>query len=364
MSTDLSIVQLPFGKIDTVQIDQFVLKNANGMEVRIINYGGIITHLFVPGRAGKVEDVVLGFDALEDYIKPHPYFGCIVGRYANRIANGQFSIDGKTYRLASNAKAHHLHGGIVGFDKKIWLATPIETTDQVGVQLEYLSPDGEEGYPGNLKTSVTYTLNIANELGIHYKATTDQATVLNFTNHSYFNLKGAGNGTILDHELQIDADAITEADDQLIPTGEHYAVANTPFDFRTAKPIGKDIDQLDDPQLAKGNGYDHNFIFNASEDALALRARVYEPSSGRQMELLTTQPATQLYTCKYEGAKIIEGKLDKQYAGRAAFCLETQHFPDAPNHDHFPTTVLHPDEVFESTTIYRFSNGRKISSSF
>ncbi|MEM9886020.1 MAG: aldose epimerase family protein [Bacteroidota bacterium] len=353
MSKRLSIQKIPYGKIGSIQIDQFILTNANGVEIRIINYGGIITHLFVPDREGRLEDVVLGFDTLEKYIQPHPHFGCIIGRYGNRIANGRFSIDGDTYHLAKNAKGHHLHGGEVGFDKKIWTAEIVEEKDRIGVQMDYLSPDGEEGYPGNLKVKVTYTLNAANELAIHYEATTDQNTVVNLTNHSYFNLNGAGNASVLDHQVQISADHITAVDDGLIPTGELYAVENTPLDFREAMAIGERIKQTSNPQLAKANGYDHNYVFSASSDEAILQAKVHAPLSGRTMEVLTSEPATQLYTCNFEKGGI-QGKLGKTYKDRAAFCLETQHYPDSPNHPNFPSTILRPDEVYKSMTIYRF----------
>jgi aldose 1-epimerase len=345
MKPELTIEKEIFGKIDDQAVYLFTLRNANGMLIKITNFGGIITQLHTSDRNGKIEDIVLGFDSLSHYIAEHPYFGAIVGRYANRIALGEFSIDGQTYKLARNNGQNALHGGVSGFDKKIWEVTEYAGKDEIGVTLVYVSPDGEEGYPGELKVAVKYTLNMDNELKIHYRAETDKPTPVNLTHHSYFNLRGAGNGNILDHQLYLDAGYFTPVGEDLIPTGDLQPVGGTPFDFRNPFVIGARIDQVP-------GGYDHNFVLN-NENQLKLVARVTEPQSGRTMQVLTDQPGMQFYTGNFLDGSVT-GKGGKRYEKHTGFCLETQHFPDSPNQPGFPNTILKPGEVFESTTIYIF----------
>jgi aldose 1-epimerase len=343
-----------FGKTPTGdQVDLFTLTNARGVEARITNYGAHLVSLRTPDRSGKPADVVLGFDSLEGYLTRNRYLGSIVGRYANRIANGRFSIDGVQYTLARNNGNNHLHGGLKGFDKALWQAT---APGGGGVTLRYVSKDGEEGYPGALSTTVTYTLTDANELRIDYEATTDKPTVLNLTNHSYFNLAGQGQGDILGHLVTLHADRFTPVDEGLIPTGELKSVEGTPFDFRKPTAIGARISQPDE-QLKRGRGYDHNFVVNGTMGTLRPAARVEEPSSGRVMEVLTTEPGVQFYTGNFLDGSI-RGKGDKPYNHRYGFCLETQHFPDSPNKPAFPTVVLRPAGRYRSTTVYRFSTPR------
>ncbi len=346
----------------------FTLRNANGMEAKITDYGATVVSLTAPDRRGVMADVVLGFDTLSDYITPgkSPYFGCIAGRYANRIADGKFSLDGQSYSLAKNntnaGKACSLHGGIVGFDKVVWTATALPSSPiGQGVRLTYISKDGEEGYPGTLTLSVTYLLGPDNTLNIAYEATTDKATVLNPTNHSYFNLNGPGIGNILSHVLTIHASRMTPVTDALIPTGELAPVAKTPFDFTTPHTIGERVNAKHE-QLDFGGGYDHNFVIDRqATNELVLAATVEEPLSGRVMEVLTTEPGVQLYIGNFLPAvdapadKRLVGKQNKVYSYRSAFCLETQHYPDSPNQASFPTTVLRPGEMFTSQTVYRFS---------
>jgi len=350
-----SITRTPFGALpDGTGIEQFTLTNASGAEVRIINYGGIITAIKVPDREGKLDDVVLGYDSFDPYIKNPTFFGPIIGRYANRIAKGEFALEGKTYKLAINNEPNTLHGGIKGFDKVVWQAEPLETTEAIGVALTYVSLDGEEGYPGTLTTRVTYTFNNANELTVDYSATTDKTTVLNFTNHSYFNLGGHDSGDVLNHLLTIHAERYTATDATGIPTGELATVADTSLDFRTSKSIGAQIAE----QYKTGLGYDHNFVVDRAENAksneLVLAARAEEPKSGRVLEVRTTEPGIQLYTANHMDGSLI-GKTGHAYNKHNAFCLETQHFPDSPNQPSFPTTVLKPGETFQSKTIYAFS---------
>lgn len=343
----------PFGKVDGKEVFLYTLRNSSGMEARITSYGGIVVSLVVPDRSNRPGDIVLGYDSLSPYVKATPYFGAIVGRYGNRIGKARFTLDGKEYTLNANDGPNTLHGGLKGFDKVVW--EPDETTPatQSVLSLSYLSRDGEEGYPGNLKVTVVYTVTDSNELKIEYAASTDRPTVLNLTHHSYFNLAGAGTGDILSHELMLNADRFTPIDSGLIPTGELASVEGTPMDFRTPSAIGARIGAGGD-QLRFGRGYDHNWVLNRTGDGLSLAARVTESTSGRVMEVRTTQPGIQFYSGNFlDGTNI--GKVGKAYAYRTGFCLETQHFPDSPNKPSFPSTVLRPGENFTSTTVYRFS---------
>ena len=351
---ELGTKKMSFGKTkDGQAMDLYTLANANGLVVTITNYGGTVVSLKTPDRHGKFADVVLGFDSLDGYLGDEPYFGALVGRYGNRIAKGRFTLDGHEYHLAQNNNGNSLHGGLKGFDKRVWTARDISTKELPAVELTYLSKDGEEGYPGNLSVKVTYSLTPKNELKIDYTATTDKDTVLNLTNHSYFNLAGEGQGDILSHVMMINADRITPVDATLIPTGELKSIAGTPFDFRKPTAIGARINDNDE-QLNFGKGYDHNFVLNHKGSALGLAARVTEPTSGRVLEVLTTQPGLQFYTGNFLDGTI-HGKGGKVYGRRAAFCMETQHFPDSPNHPKFPSTELKPGERYQSTTVYRFS---------
>jgi len=355
LSLAQGIAEKPFGKTNEGEaVSLYTLTNKNGMEVQITNYGGIIVSLTAPDRAGKFADVVLGFDNLEGYLKGHPFFGCITGRYANRIAGGSFTLDGKTYTLAKNNGENHLHGGLKGFDKAVWKAEPADSRDGAALKLSYLSKDGEEGYPGNLKVTVTYTLaRERNELRIEYRATTDKATPINLTNHTYFNLAGQGEGDILGHVLHINADRFTPVNDKLIPTGELRSLDGSPLDFRKPTAIGARIDARYE-QLGFGRGYDHNYVLNGKPGELALAARAEEPKSGRILEVLTTEPGMQLYTGNFLDGSLT-GKGGKVYQRRFGFCLETQHFPDSPNQAKFPSTILRPGQEYRSTTVFRFS---------
>ena len=347
----------PFGKTkDGQPVDLYTLANASGMEVAITNYGGTVVSIKVPDRNGKFADVVLGFDNFDGYLNNTPFFGVIVGRYGNRIAKARFTLDGHEYHLAANDNGNSLHGGLKGFDKQVWKARDASTQEVPALELTYLSKDGEEGYPGNLTATVTYSLTPKNELKIDYAATTDKDTVLNLTNHSYFNLAGQGEGDILSHLIAINASRFTPVDSTLIPTGELKGVAGTPFDFRKGTRIGARID-ADDQQIKFGRGYDHNFVLRRAGGELIPAARVVETSSGRVLEVLTTQPGVQFYTANFLDGTV-RGKGGKAYQRRSAFCLETQHFPDSPNHPEFPTAVLKPGGHFQSTTIFRFSTVR------
>lgn len=337
-----------------VPVDLYTLTNASGMEVRAISYGGIILSLRVPDRAGKLGDVVLGYDAIDGYLKASPYFGSIIGRYGNRIARGRFTLDGKEYTLAANNGPNALHGGTKGFDKVVWRAEPFEKSEGVGVVFSYTSPDGEEGYPGKLEATVTYTLDDANTLSFDYRAVTDKPTPVNLTQHSYFNLAGDGQGDILGHELMLKASRFTPVDSTLIPTGEIRSVAGTPFDFTTPHTIGERIGTGDE-QIRFGGGYDHNFVLDRDAgDSLQLAARVYEPTSGRVMEVSTTEPGVQFYSGNFLDGSIT-GKAGHVYRHRTGFCLETQHYPDSPNKPEFPSTILKPGEEYRSRTVYAFS---------
>src|SRR5438105_6451555 len=345
----------PFGATARGEaVSVYTLKNAHGIELRVLDYGGIIVSLRVPDRNGRLDDVVLGFDSLGDYERGSPYFGALIGRYGNRIARGRFTLDGRTYTLATNNGPNHLHGGARGFDKVVWAAAPFERGDSVGLVLNYTSPAGEEGYPGTLRATVTYTLTNANQLIFDYHATTDRATPVNLTQHSYFNLAGDGKGDILGHVVTLNADRFTPVDSTLIPTGELKSVAGTPFDFRTRTPIGARIDQ-DDVQLRYGPGYDHNFVLNKAGDAHdpTFAARVYEPASGRVMEIYTTEPGLQFYSGNFLDGTL-HGKGGVVYRRRYGFAMETQHYPDSPNKPTFPSTTLRPGESYHSRTIYKF----------
>jgi aldose 1-epimerase len=337
-----------FGKLaDGTSVEQYTLTNKNGMVAKVINYGAILTELDVADRAGKKSDVVLGFKDLKDYVERSPFFGATAGRFANRIAKGKFSLDETEYSLFVNNGPNSLHGGKKGFDKQIWKAEPGETSDGQSVKFTYVSRDGEEGYPGTLTTICTYTLSNDNSLKIQITATTDKPTVVNLTNHSYFNLAGEGSGTILDHELTINADRYVPVDDTQIPTGELKAVKGTPMDFTTAHVIGERIGQVQP-------GYDHNYCLNSPGETPALAAHVKDPKSGRVLEVWTTQPGVQLYTGNNLDGKLT-GPSGGSYVKHAGFCLETQHYPDSPNRPNFPSSVLRPGKKFDQTTIWKFS---------
>ena len=330
-------------------VELYRLKNANGMEALITNYGASVVSLHVPDRNGKSDDVVMGYDSIRGYYNGKSYFGCVVGRYANRIAKGQFQLEGQSYTLAKNNGPNTLHGGMKGFDKVVWSG---KQEDSV-VTLTYVSKDGEEGYPGTVTISVRYTLKNVNSLVMDYSASTDKTTILNVANHSYFNLEGQGKGDILDHELMINADGFTPVDSTLIPTGEIMKVAGTPFDFTTPHKIGERINDTTDQQIRYGLGYDHNFALNGKSGELRLAARVSAPVSGRVLEVLTTEPGVQFYSGNFlNGSEKGKGSV---YGYRSGFCLETQHFPDSPNQPAFPSAVLKPGETFASTTVFKFS---------
>ncbi|OLB37129.1 MAG: galactose mutarotase [Acidobacteria bacterium 13_2_20CM_57_17] len=350
-----STTKKSFGKTpDGQPADLFVLTNKNGAEVSITNYGGAVVSLKVPDRGGKLADVVLGYDGIDGYVNDKSYFGALVGRYGNRIGHAQFVLDGRTYTLAKNNGENSLHGGVKGFNKAVWTAKTLSKKDGQSLELSYLSKDGEEGFPGNLKVTVTYTWTDANALKIEYSATTDKKTVVNLTNHSYFNLAGQGSGDILGHLMTIEADKFTPVDSGLIPTGELRDVAGTPFDFRNSTAIGARISQ-DDEQLKLGGGYDHNFVLRRSAGSSeTLAARVVEPTSGRVLEVWTTEPGVQFYTGNFLDGKAA-GKGGATYPKRSAFCLETQHFPDSPNQPKFPSVALNPGERYHTITTYKFS---------
>lgn len=342
-----SIVEEDWGRANGKGVKLFTLTNANGLTAKITNFGAIITEFHVPDRDGELGDIVLGFNSLEKYQAEHPYFGAIVGRVANRIAEGEFELDGEQYTLATNNPPNHLHGGDEGFDKKVWDAEPMETDQGPALRLTYRSPAGEEGYPGNLTTTVVYTLTHDNELRMEMTAETDEPTILNLANHSYWNLAGHDSGDILDHVLMLNADRYTPTDETLIPTGEIAPVEGTPFDFTQPKEIGRDIDEVE-------GGYDVNFVINGQAGQRRLAARAYSPASGRVMEVHTTQPGVQLYTGNFlDGSNV--GKGGAVYEKHAAFCLETQHFPDSINQPDFPSIVLRPGETFRHVTVHTFS---------
>lgn len=347
--TNTSFGKTPAGE----QVDIYTLRNAKGMEARITNYGGIVVSLTAPNREGQMADVVLGFNDLESYLtKNNPYFGAIIGRYGNRIGKGRFTLNGVEYKLAVNNGENHLHGGIKGFDKVIWTAKELNSKDGPALALTYLSKDGEEGYPGNLNVTVTYTLTNLNELRIDYSATTDKDTVINLTHHSYFNLLGEGNGDILSHYVMINANLFVPTDAGSIPTGELKAVAGTPFDFLQATTIRDQINQ-NDQQLKFGNGYDHTWVINGRPGTLRFAASAYESAGGRKLEVWTTEPGMQFYTGNFLDGTM-GGKAGGVYRRRSGFCFETQHYPDSPNKPSFPTTTLKKGVPYTSTTIYKF----------
>ena len=347
--TKFSVIEDAYGEIDGNKITQYTLTNPKGMSVKILNYGGTVTDIMAPDKHGKMGDVVLGYDSLSGYLQTgNPYFGCLVGRYANRIANAKFTLDGKTYQLAANDHGNTLHGGLKGFDKRIWTASDMNSDSVSSIKFSYDSKDGEEGYPGNMHTEVVYTLTGDNQLKIDYTATTDKATPVNLTNHCYFNLSAGADSTILDHELMLKVDKYTPVNDKLIPTGKIDAVKGTPMDFTTAKKIGKDIAQVT-------GGYDHNWVLNKNEGVLVMIGSLYHATSGRYMEVLTTQPGIQFYSGNFLDGTLKNTRGGAKYVQHAGLCLETQHFPDSPNQPSFPNTILKPGEVYKHTTVYAFS---------
>lgn len=354
MKNPVTITKEPFGTTaDNIAVDKFTLKNEQGMEISIITYGGIITSWTAPDKNGNYQDVALGYDSLGQYEKSSPFFGALIGRYGNRIAKGKFTLDGIEYKLATNDGQNHLHGGVKGFDKVVWNASESSSDNTASLILTYLSKDMEEGYPGNLETKVTYTLNNDNALEVVYEATTDKKTIVNLTQHSYFNLSGDFSKPILDHEVTINADKLVPVDATLIPTGELTDVTNTPFDFRQAKTIGKDI-EVKDEQLKRGEGYDHCWVLNNQNEGMRLAATAYHPESGRLMEVSTDEPGIQLYTGNFLDGTL-PSKQGGTYAHRSGFCLETQHYPDSPNQKDFPSVVLNPGETYKTTTTFKFS---------
>ena len=347
-----TVKKLPFGKLeDGRAASLYILSNKHGVEVSITDFGGVVVGIKVPDRHGKIEDVALGYDTLDGYVTTTSYFGGTIGRYGNRIARGEFTLNGVKYTLAKNDHGNHLHGGIKGFNKVLWTVKNTSSKNGASLHLSYLSKDGEEGYPGNLSSDVTFTLTDANELKIDYAATTDRDTVINLTNHTYFNL--AGDGKILDHQLTLAASRFTPVDDGLIPTGELRSVEGGPFVFRQATAVGARINQ-DDEQLKRGKGYDHNWVLDSAGGSLALAATLFDPKSGRFMEVWTTEPGVQFYSGNFLDGTT-KGKNGKLYEFRSGLCLETQHFPDSPNHPDFPSTTLKAGAKYQTSTVYKFS---------
>ncbi len=343
-----------FGKTkENTTIHKFILTNENGMEISVINFGGIITSLKSRDSKGNYEDVVLGFDNLSQYEDESPYFGAIIGRYGNRIAEGKFTLDGKTYNLAVNNDVNHLHGGLKGFDKVVWDPSQEVTDSMVSLILKYKSEDMEEGYPGNLKVKVIYTLNNKDELSVRYEADTDKKTIINLTQHSYFNLSADFNKDILDHEITINADYFLPVDPTLIPTGEINSVRGTPFDFRDSKTVGEDIN-LSNKQLSYGNGYDHCWVLNNQNIGLRSVASAYHPKSGRLVEVYSDQPGIQFYSGNFLDGKL-KSKQDGSYGFRSGLCLETQHYPNSPNEKSFPPVTLNPGEKYRTQTVFKFT---------
>ena len=347
--TKFSVIEDAYGEVEGSKVTQYTLTNPNGMSVKIINYGGTVTDIMAPGKDGKMGNVVLGYDSLAGFLQTgNPYFGCLVGRYANRIANAKFTLDGKEYTLAPNNNGNTLHGGVKGFDKRTWTASDINTDSVSSIKFSYDSKDGEEGYPGNLHSEVVYTLTKDNELKIEYKATTDKATPVNLTNHCYFNLSAGTDSTILDHELMLKADKFTPVNDKLIPTGKIDDVKAGPMDFTAAKKIGKDLAQV-------SGGYDHNWVLNKSRNGLEMIGSLYHAPSGRLMEVFTTEPGIQFYSGNFLDGTLGNTRGGAKYIKHAGLCLETQHFPDSPNQPTFPNTILKPGETYTHTTVYKFS---------
>jgi aldose 1-epimerase len=356
-----AVTSMPFGTTaDGRTAELFTLTNGHGIRIGLTNYGGIITSLKTPDRSGQFDDIVLGYDNLAGYLHDSPYFGAIVGRYGNRIARGRFTLDGTTYRLATNNGPNSLHGGLRGFDKVIWSAQPFQNQEGAGVALDYTSPDMEEGFPGTLRAHVTYMLSEDDRLIVDYQATTDKATPVNLTQHTYWNLAGSARRDILGHELTINADSMTPVDSTLITTGEISSVTGTPFDFRTPMTIGARVDQRQNAQIRYGNGYDHNFVLNrggAAADALVRAAHVVEPSSGRTLDIFTTEPGLQFYSGNFLDGSIT-GKAGNVYHFRYGMALETQHYPDSPNHPNFPSTILRPGQQYHTRTVFQFGVAR------
>ncbi len=356
-----TISKEPFGSVSGQPVNRFTLANGRGMTVRILTYGGIIQELTVPDRSGHEANVVLGFATVDDYVAHNSpvagggvYFGALIGRYANRIAKGTFTLDGQTFHVPVNNNGNSLHGGTIGFDKKVWSATEIPGTDSVGLRLTYVSPNGEMGYPGTLTTVVTYTLDNASRLGIHFQATTDAPTIVNLTNHSYFNLAGEASGDVYHQLLRINADRFTPTDPTQIPTGQLAPVAGTAMDLTRLTPIGARINE-NDPQLLTGQGYDLNWVLNRpSGNALAFAARAIDPASGRVLSVFTTQPGIQFYSGNFLTGALV-GTSGHAYRQSDGFALETQHFPDSPNHANFPSTVLRPGQTYDQTTVFQLS---------
>ena len=356
-SSAASVTRAPFGTApDGTPVDVYTLVNAHGIRTRILTYGGIVQTLETPDRAGKLDDIVLGFDDVPGYVKSSPYFGAIVGRYGNRIARGRFTLDGKTYTLAVNNGPNHLHGGIKGFDKVVWTAQQFQSDSGVGVVLTHTSPDGDEGYPGTLRAKVTYTLTDSNALAIDYEATTDKATPVNLTNHTYWNLAGDGTRDILGHVLTLESGAIVPVDSTLIPTGALMPVAGTPFDFRTPTAVGARIEDAHQ-QMKFGKGYDHTFVLDGARQAgVAHAARVTEPASGRTLDIYTTEPGVQVYSGNFLDGTAV-GKRGRAYRHRYGLALETHHYPDSPNQPSFPSVILKPGETNRTRTVYVFGVG-------
>lgn len=350
--TEIKVTARKYGMADGKEVNLYTFTNTNGMTAKITNYGAIVQSLTAPDKNGKYEDVTLGYDKLEDYINDKSYFGCIVGRFGNRIAKGKFTLDGKEYTLATNNGPNHLHGGIKGFNKVVWDAEVVKGKDFGGLKLTYLSKDGEEGYPGNLNCTVIYTLTDQNELRIEYKATTDKPTPVNLTHHSYFNLSGNGKQNILKQELWINADYYTPVDETLIPTGEIAPVKGTPFDFTKPTAIGARINEKN-IQLEYGHGYDHNWVLNDADGSLKLQASLYDPASGRLMEIYTQEPGLQFYSGNFLDGSIT-GKYGVKYTRNYCAVLETQHFPDSPNQPDFPSVILKPGQTYHTKTVYKF----------
>ena len=350
----LKIDKIQFGEtMDGTGVDQFILSNNNGMEVRIITYGGVITSWTAPDKNGDYKDIVLGYNTIAEYEAETPYFGALIGRYGNRIAKGKFSLDNQEYTLAVNNGVNHLHGGLKGFDKVVWDAKTIVSDSTVSLELSYLSKDMEEGYPGNLETKVTYTLNNKDELSVNYEATTDKPTIVNLTQHSYFNLTADFNQDILGHELVINADSFLPVDNTLIPTGEFRDVTGTPFDFKTSKAIGTHIDN-ENIQLKNGLGYDHCWVLNDQDTGVRFVASAYEPVSGRLLEVFSDEPGIQFYSGNFLDGTL-PSKNNGVYQHRTGFCLETQHYPDSPNQKNFPSVRINPGEKYNSKTVFRLS---------